>query len=121
MEGQNFRFGFYLKLRYFNFSAIEVGEPRPVLIDTSTTGAPDAPCRVMATNPRGQTAELPVRRVPEGYTTTFAPLEPGPHKVNVNFAGKEVPRSPFPVKVEPKVNVGAVQVRGLETRKCLHG
>ncbi|XP_052780237.1 filamin-A-like isoform X2 [Mya arenaria] len=94
---------------------IEVGESRPVQINTSKTGRPDAPCKVTTTNPQGKTKELPVQQTPEGYQTVFAPLEEGPHKVNVNFAGKEVPKSPFPVNVEPKVNLGAVDVLGLDT------
>ncbi len=59
----------------------------------------------MVMNPRGQTAELPVRQVPEGYETILNPLEPGPHQVSVNYAGQEVPKSPFPVDVLPKANV----------------
>jgi filamin len=102
-------------------SAIEVGEPRPITINTLSTAKPDAPCFVSVTNPRGQTAELPTKPGPEGYTTTFAPVEPGPHKVNVAFAGQELPKSPYPVKVEPRANVGAVTVRGLEKRKLAHG
>ncbi|KAL4226921.1 hypothetical protein ACF0H5_014899 [Mactra antiquata] len=94
---------------------IEVGEARPVQINTQKTGKPDAPCRVTSTNPQGQTAELPTQQTPEGYQTVFAPLEPGPHKVNVNFAEKEVPKSPFSVDVQPKVDIGAVEVMGLET------
>lgn len=69
------------------------------------------------TNPTGKTGELPTKKSPEGYATTFAPLEPGPHVVNVKFANQEVPKSPFNVNVEPKPNVGAVTVKGLETRK----
>ncbi|XP_053377764.1 filamin-A-like isoform X5 [Mercenaria mercenaria] len=94
---------------------IEVGEARPVQINTAKTGKPDAPCRVTATNPKGQTAELPTQKTPEGYQTVFAPLEEGPHKVNVNFAEKEVPKSPFTVQVEPACDVGKVEVMGLET------
>jgi len=100
-----------------HFLALEVGESRPVQINTLKTGKPDAPCRVTASNPRGEVVELPLQQTPEGYQTLFAPVEEGPHKVNVNFAGKEVPKSPFPVNVEPKCNVGAVEVLGLETRK----
>ena len=69
------------------------------------------------TNPKGKVVELPTQKKPEGYGTTFTPTEQGPHKVNVNFAGQEVPRSPFSVDVQPKANVGAVKVKGLETRK----
>ena len=97
--------------------AIEVGENRPIDIDTSSTGKPDAPCKVSVTNPRGLMAELPTQPKPSGYETLFAPLEPGPHLVNVTFNEKEVPNSPFSVNVEPKADVGRVQVTGLETRK----
>ena len=97
--------------------AIEVGENRPIEIDTSSTGRPNAPCRVSVTNPQGKTAELPTKQKPTGYETLFAPLEPGPHLVHVNFNQQEVPKSPFSVKVEPKADVGQVKVMGLETRK----
>ena len=106
---------------HFEFSAIEVGEPREISIDTLSTSKPDAPCRVTVQTPRGQVFELPTERAPEGYRTNFAPIEPGPHKVGVAFAGQEIPKSPFPVNVEPRTNVGAVKVCGLETRKSLHG
>ena len=69
------------------------------------------------TTPKNKVVELPIQKKPEGYGTTFTPTEPGPHKVNVNFAGKEVPKSPFNVNVQPKANIGAVKVKGLETRK----
>lgn len=99
------------------FLAIQVGEARPVHINTVMTGKPDAPCQATVTNPKGQKVNLLMQQTPEGYQTVFAPMEPGPHKVNVNFAGKEVPKSPFNVNVEPAVDVGAVEVLGLEKRK----
>lgn len=34
------------------------------------------------------------------YTATYTAKKEGPHKVKVEFAGKQVPKSPFPVKVE---------------------
>ena len=71
----------------------------------------------MVMNPVGQTAELPVKKVPQGYETVLNPQQPGPHQVSVNYAGQEVPRSPFPVDVLPQANVGAVSVKGLEKRK----
>ena len=92
-------------------------EPRPISIDTRTSGRPDAPCQVAVMNPAGQVADLPVKPSPEGYQTIFAPLEPGPHQVAVDFAQQPVPNSPFPVKVTPKPDVGQVFVQGLETRK----
>ena len=93
-------------------------EVRPIQVHTVAAGRPDAPCFMSATNPVGEVKELPLQKIPEGYQALFAPLEPGPHLVNVNFAGKPVPKSPFSVNVEPKVDVAAVDVLGLETRKC---
>lgn len=84
---------------------------------TSTTGKPDAPCRVFATNPKGKTTELPTRKIPEGYTATLAPQETGPHRVNVEFNGKEVPKSPFNVMAEPAIDFNKVKVTGLDARK----
>lgn len=100
--------------------AIEVGETRPVQVDTKSTGKPDAPCKVSVTTPNGKSADLPTKATPDGYETLFAPLEPGPHIVNVDFAGKPVPDSPFKVDVKPAPEVGAVSVKGLETRKFEH-
>ena len=104
----------------FYQSAIEVGENRPIDIDTSATGKPDAPCQVMVATPYGQMAELPTYPKPTGYETLFAPLEPGPHLVHVAFNEKEIPNSPFSVNVEPRTEVGRVHVMGLETRKFGH-
>ena len=86
---------------------------------TSTTGKPDAPCKVNVTNPRGQTVELPTRKIPEGYTATLAPQEVGPHRVNVDFNGKEVPKSPFNVMAEPAIDFSKVKVSGLDKRKYI--
>jgi len=101
----------------FVFLAIQVGEARPVTVNTVMTGKPDAPCQATVTTPKGQKVNLIMQQTPEGYQTVLAPMEPGPHKVNVNFAGKEVPKSPFTVQVEPAVDVGAVDVIGLDKRK----
>lgn len=102
---------------FVHLLAIKVGEPRPVTVVTSSTGKPDAPCSIKVTNPRGQTMELPARKIPEGYTATLAPQEVGPHRVNVDFNGKEVPKSPFNVMAEPAIDFSKVKVTGLEQRK----
>lgn len=101
--------------------AVQVGERRPVYIKTINTGKPEAPCQAIMTNPKGQKVNMLLQQTTEGYQTVFSPVEPGPHKVSVSFAGKEVPRSPFAVNVEPAVNVGAVEVKGLERRKLCWG
>ena len=97
--------------------AIKVGEPRPITVMTSTTGKPDAPCKVSVINPVGKTMELPVRKIPEGYTATIVPQEAGPHKVKVDFNNQPVPKSPFSVMAEPAIDFNKVKVSGLEKRK----
>ena len=85
----------------------------------------DAPCKVTCTNPKGKTTELPVKKSPEGYTTSLTPTEPGPHKVSVDFDKKPVPKSPFTVDVQPKgakpskaePGKSEITVKGLDTRK----
>ena len=101
-------------MHHNHFLAVTVGEKRPITI---TTGKPDAPCKVTATNPKGRPEELPTTKTKDGYQTTFAPLEVGPYKVKVEYAGKEIPKSPFSVPVEPKMDLDKVEVKGLETRK----
>ena len=100
----------------FNFYiAVQVNDKRPVSIITAPVGE-EVPCTVTVTNPKNQTAELPLKKTKEGFDTTFAPTEIGPHKVAVECAGKEVPGSPFNVPVEKKVTT--ITVKGLEKRKC---
>ena len=87
---------------------------------TSTTGKPDAPCKVEVTNPRGQKKEVPTKKIPEGYIATVTPEEVGPHKVNVQFNNKEIPKSPFNVMAEPAIDWNKVAVSGLQERKLKH-
>lgn len=104
------------------FSAIEVGETRPIIVDASQAGKTDAPCTVTAIGPKGNTKDLPLKKIPEGYEALYAPLEVGPNKVKVEYSGKEIPKSPFPVDVQPKGKAPKekpVTVKGLETRKLL--
>ena len=103
-----------------HFTAIKVGEPRPVTVMTSTTGKPDAPCKVQVTNPRGQKKEVPTKKIPEGYIATVTPEEVGPHKVDVHFNNKEIPKSPFNVMAEPAIDWNKVAVSGLQERKFKH-
>ena len=106
-------------------SAIQVGETRPVSIITTSMPKKDAPCKVTVTTPKKKTVELPVKKAPDGYTTSFTPSETGPHKVEVTYDKQPVPDSPFPVEVVPKgaavpdaaLPKGDIVVKGLETRK----
>lgn len=78
---------------------------------------PEAPCQAFFETPRGQKHSLVLTQTTEGYQTIFAPHEPGPHKLYVSFNGQEVPKSPYYVNVEHAIEVGAVEVSGLDKRK----
>ena len=81
------------------------------------TGDAEIPCKVTSTNPKGQTIFVPNRKVPEGYECTFTPKETGPHKIQVEYAGHEVPKSPVKVEVEPKFEIKKTKVKGLDARE----
>ena len=75
-------------------------------IDIISAGLPKAEARVMITSPSGQTRTVPTQEIANGHTASVAFLEPGPHMVDVQYAGVEVPKSPFKVesvKMPPKV------------------
>ena len=105
--------------KLFPSSAVEVDEIRKFKVETKAVSEFEIPCKVTATTPKGQTMFLPANKVPEGYECTFAPKEEGPHKIKVEYAGHEVPKSPVNVKVEPKLDMKKIKVDGLDKRKCI--
>ena len=76
----------------------------------------DAPCKVLVKTPKGETMELPTQLTPDGYTTDFKPKDKGKHIVEITYANKEVPKSPFEVLVQT-LDLSGVKVKGLEKRK----
>ena len=103
---------------FLSSSAVEVDEIRKFMVETKAVSEFEIPCKVTASTPKGQTLFLPTKKVPEGYECTFSPKEVGPHKVKVEYAGHEVPKSPVNVTVEPKLDLKKLKVEGLEKRKC---
>ncbi|XP_069142482.1 filamin-A-like isoform X9 [Argopecten irradians] len=85
---------------------MKVKEPRQVDIVTTAAGKSDTPAKLSVISPSGATKEVPVKETPQGYTAAVTMLEPGPHKVKVDYNGKEVPKSPFTVDVQPEVADG---------------
>ena len=108
-------FFYWIVLIYLNL-AIPLGETRKITIITKETGRVNALCKVTVTTPKGDTESLPVEPQTEGYDCLFTPTMPGKHKVKIEYAGKDVPNSPFTINVET-IDVSKVLVKGLETRK----
>lgn len=109
-----------MKWTFFSsFTAIPLGETRPISIVTTATGKPDAPCRIFAKGPTSPYIEIPTKKTRDGYEAQYTPDEPGPNAVKVEFAEKEVSKTPFIVNVETEIDETKVQLKGLESRKCL--
>ena len=103
-----------------SFTAIPLGESRPISIDTTATGKPDAPCRLFAKGPNSPYTEIPTKKTKEGYEALYTPKEPGPNAVKVELAEKEVSKTPFVVNVEAEFDEKKVEVKGLESRKFIN-
>lgn len=82
-------------------TGVVVGAPTTFTVETFSAGKGDVKAHVEA--PGGQQIPVDIRYNDDKaktYTATYTALKEGPHKVHVQFAGKAVPKSPFPVKVE---------------------
>lgn len=77
-----------------------MGQTRKITIITKDCGQKDLPCKVTLVNPKGQNSDLPTTASTDGYECDFTPDQPGEWKVKVEYASKEVPKSPFTVSVE---------------------
>jgi len=82
---------------------MKVNEERPVEIITKDAGKSDTPAKMSVVSPTNKKKDVPVKESPNGYKANLKLSEPGPHKVSVTYAGKEVPDSPYTVKVVPDV------------------
>ena len=89
-------------------SGAPVGREVPFKI--ATAGAGPGETKVNLTRPNGQTEQCPTESTPDGVASKFTPTEVGPHTVNVTFAEKPIPSSPFKVDA---VDVDKVQVKEL--------
>lgn len=82
-------------------TGVVVGAPTSFTVETFSAGQGDVTAVVEA--PAGQQLPVDIRYNDDKaktYTATYTAKKEGPHKVKVEFAGKQVPKSPFPVKVE---------------------
>lgn len=77
---------------------LEIPVGKEVDFDIITTGAGKGQVQVMVVSPSGKVMAAKVEETIDGFAAKFTPAEPGPHNVNINFAGQPVPRSP--VRVE---------------------
>ena len=112
------RESFSIKHSSFSLSlAIKLGEKREIIVVTLKALKKDGPCTITISTPSGQTIEMKLALVTEGYSTFFQPTEVGKHTVTITYGYMNVPKSPFTIMVEIAIDFGKVQVKGLESRK----
>ncbi|XP_013789840.1 filamin-A-like [Limulus polyphemus] len=85
-------------------TGVVLGAPTNFTVETFSAGKGDV--QVFIENPKGQMEPVEIKFNDDRsktYTVTYTAKMEGMHKVKVLFAGKEVPKSPFNVKVEGTV------------------
>lgn len=82
-------------------TGVVVGAPTHFTVETFSAGQGEV--QVFIEDPKGNLQPADVKfnnDKGKTYTVTYTANMEGPHKVKVTFAGKDVPKSPFSVKVE---------------------
>ncbi|XP_018602917.1 filamin-C-like [Scleropages formosus] len=94
---------------------------KPTYFDIYTTGAGEGDVGVVITDPAGKadTVKPLLEKKGDGvFRCTYRPMQEGPHSVHVTFAGKPIPKSPFPVSISKASDAKACHAsgRGLQPR-----
>uniref|UniRef100_A0A7M4FPR4 Filamin B n=1 Tax=Crocodylus porosus TaxID=8502 RepID=A0A7M4FPR4_CROPO len=92
-------------------TGVRAKTPQSFTVDASKAGI--APLEVVVAGLRGVVE--PVNVVDNGdgtHTVTYTPMQEGPYTVSVIYAGEEIPRSPFKVKVLPTYDASKVTASG---------
>lgn len=55
------------------------------------------------------------QKADEVLQVRYEPKLPGTHCISVTFNNQEIPQSPIKVNVEPDVDVGKIQVTGIDS------
>ncbi|KAH0617219.1 hypothetical protein JD844_029068 [Phrynosoma platyrhinos] len=85
--------------------------PQTFTVDCSKAGL--APLEVKVLGPTGVAEPVEVRDKGDGtHTVNYTPATDGPYTVSVKYAGQEVPRSPFKIKVLPAHDASKVRASG---------
>uniref|UniRef100_A0A8C9TG10 Filamin C n=1 Tax=Scleropages formosus TaxID=113540 RepID=A0A8C9TG10_SCLFO len=96
---------------------------KPTYFDIYTTGAGEGDVGVVITDPAGKadTVKPLLEKKGDGvFRCTYRPMQEGPHSVHVTFAGKPIPKSPFPVTSDAKAchaSGRGLQPRGLRVKE----
>lgn len=90
-------------------------EPTYFEIDTTDAGEGDVSVNIEPTDeslPRVKDMEVKEGKKPNTYVVTYIPPKDGEYVISVTFAGVQVPKSPFKIKVQPGCDASKVKVHG---------
>ncbi|XP_032809983.2 filamin-C-like [Petromyzon marinus] len=91
--------------------AVRAGAPQMFSVDCSRAG--DAALDVTAQGPHGTREPVEVVQAVDGiHAMTYTPSLVGPYSLHVQYAGQDVPHSPFGVDVLAAYDAGRVRVSG---------
>lgn len=88
---------------------------KPTEFNIFTKGAGKGVPEVIVLDPQGHKTSVPCSVRPIGDDTwrcDYTPIAPGMHSVNVFYAGKQIPNSPFGVQVSPSSDPKKVRAYG---------
>ncbi|XP_025833644.1 filamin-A isoform X1 [Agrilus planipennis] len=88
---------------------------RPTYFDISTKGAGKGVPEVIILDPAQKSNSVPVKirqTSPDLWRCEYVSPNVGLHSVNVFFAGKPIPKSPFPVRISPVSDARKVRASG---------
>uniref|UniRef100_T1IWF9 Sarcolemmal membrane-associated protein n=1 Tax=Strigamia maritima TaxID=126957 RepID=T1IWF9_STRMM len=88
-------------------------------IDCREAGPGDV--EISLINDKGQDIPVQIQDNEDStFTVDYTAPTPGNYKVNVRFAGKDIPQSPIKVSVQPHIDINKVKVDGLEPTAPVH-
>ncbi|KAM3832299.1 LOW QUALITY PROTEIN: filamin-C [Vipera latastei] len=92
-------------------SGVRARVPQTFTVDCSKAGL--APLEVKVLGPSGVAEPVEVRDNGDGtHAVKYTPATDGPYTISVKYAGQEVPRSPFKIRVLPAHDASKVRASG---------
>uniref|UniRef100_A0A8C6NZL1 Filamin C n=1 Tax=Nothobranchius furzeri TaxID=105023 RepID=A0A8C6NZL1_NOTFU len=88
---------------------------KPTYFDIYTAGAGHGDISVVIIDPQGKkdTVELILENKGDSvFRCTYCPVQEGPHKIHILFAGQEIPKSPYTVNIAEAINPNACRATG---------
>lgn len=100
-------------------NGVIVDKPTFFEVDTENAGNGQIEVVILDSNEKHDQVPMQIKPLGNGkYRVEYLPKQPGVHSINVFFAGKAIPKSPFGVKVAPSCDAKKCRAygRGIQAR-----